>query len=243
MTYRSILGAGVGALLALGIVAAPNSALADTLTAGSSASAVSATFSVNASSGSLAPQAVASGKGPAAYDVTKNVPTLSKSQAVSFLTLSATAKTIKDKASSAGVQSGTIASAASASIGSITGKIASPLGTALTATATNLISSAHLTKTATKNTPAGAVSIGGLSIDSALFGVKKTYKGKPKPNFILYQNTDKTVTVYLNRQIKTTKAGKVTKISVSAVNLHVKNYVYQEQTLSGDLFLATSAAN
>jgi hypothetical protein len=35
----------------------------------------------------------------------------------------------------------------------------------------------------------------------------------------------------------------VTSISVSAVNLHVNKYTYSGQTVSGDLYLATSAAN
>jgi hypothetical protein len=243
MLPRSILALGAGALMALGAVIAPSSGLAAALAAGSSASAVSATFTVNTTAGSLAPQAVASGVGSAAYNKTVSVPSLTKRQAISLLTLVATAKTIKDTASSTGAKGGVIASTASASIDTITGKITTPLGTALTATATKLVSSAGLTKSAAKNTPSSAVSIGSLSINSSVFGVKKSYKGKPKPNFVLYQNKDKTVTVYLNRQITTTKAGKVVKVSVSAVNLHVAKYVYAGQTLSGDLFLATSAAN
>jgi len=228
------------ALACLGSFASP----AATLTAGSNASAISASFVVNGKAGALAPQALASGSAPPAYSKATSVPSLSKSQQFDILTLTGTGKNIKDTATGTAVTLGKITSKAGASIGSLTGTVGSPLGNVLTITGTKLVSSAGLAKTADKNTPTGTVSIGSLSINAPAFGISnKSYSGKPKPNFILYQSGDKKVTLYLNRQIKTTKSGKVTKISVSAVNLHIVDLETSGQTISGDLFLATGNAH
>lgn len=238
MQIRSTLGAACLALATLGSLAAP----AATVTAGSSASAVSASLLVNSKSGSLAPQVVASGSAPPAYTKTTKAASLSKSQTVDILTLSGTGNNIKDTVT--GTTSGTVTSKATSSVGSFTAKVDSPIGNALTASATNLVTTASMAKTASGNTPAGSVSIGSLSINAPLFGItNKTYTGKPKPNTILYQNNDKTVTLYLNRQIKTTSGGKVVKISVSAINLHIVKLSASGQTISGDVFLATGNAN
>ncbi|HEX4504706.1 MAG TPA: hypothetical protein VH722_03170, partial [Alphaproteobacteria bacterium] len=178
MQYRSTIGVRLGALVIFGITVAPSGSPAAVLTAGSNASALSAAFIVNGSSGSLARQAVAAGAAGPAYDKIVSLPSLTKSQSFGLLTLSATAKTVNDTASSAGARNGTIASAASASVGSISGKITSPLGVALTASATKLLSTAKLTKTSAENTPAATASIGGLSISSSVFRVHKKYAGK-----------------------------------------------------------------
>jgi hypothetical protein len=106
-----------------------------------------------------------------------------------------------------------------------------------------MVSSAGLTKTATKNTAVGSVAMTKFSIVSSVFGINKSYTGSPKANFILYQSKDKKVTLYLNRQITKTTGGKVTSISVSAVDLHVANFTYASQTVSGDFFLANSSAD
>ncbi len=241
MLSRSIITVAGITLSTLGTWGVPNASAAATLTAGSSASAASASFVVNGKAGKLAPQAVASGKAPPNYNKVVSVPTLQKSQTFDILTLSATANNVKDAASSTS-QTGAITSVSSASIDSLSGMITTPLGTALTMSGKKLVSSASLAK-ATKNTPAATVSLGSLTISSSAFGINKSYTGKPKPNFILYQNSDKSVTVYLNRQIKKTTSGNVTSISVSAVDLHVKNYSYAGQTVSGDLYVATSNAN
>lgn len=243
MPVHPVLNGTAIALAALATLAAPEAAKAATLTAGSSASAVSASFVVNGKSGTLAPQVQAAGSGTKAYSSTVSKPSLKASQTFDILTLSATINSIKDSASSAGPKSGTIASTSGAQIGSLSGTIGSPLGTALTASASKLVSSAGLTKTPTTNTATGAATITNFKITSSLFGVNKSYTGSPKPNTILYQSNDKKVTVYLNRQVTKTTAGKPTGIAVSAVNLHIANFSYSGQTISGDLYLATSNAN
>lgn len=243
MLHRLLSNSTGVALMALGTLAAPHAGKAATLTAGSSASAVSASFVVNGKTGKLAPQLVASGSGSTAYNSTVSKPSLKASQTFDILTLSATVNNIKDSASSAGAKAGTIASVSGAQIGSFSGTIGSPLGNALTASASKLVSSAGLTKTAATNTATGAATLTNLSIVSSFFGINKSYTGSPKPNTILYQSNDKTVTIYLNRQVKKSAGGKVASIAVSAVNLHIVNFQNSGQTISGDLYLASSNAN
>jgi hypothetical protein len=248
MQSRSILAATAVTFVGLGCLAATD-ATASTLTASSSASAASASFTVTGKSGTIKPQALASGSGSTGYSKTVSPAKLTPSGTFGILSLSGTVTNISDKASSAGANSGTIASTGSASIGSLSAKINSPLGTALTVTSGKITSSATLTKTATTNTPSTSVSITNFSIVSPFFGINKTFTGafsssdpKSMANYPLYQSTDGKVTVYLNYQVKKTTAGKVTGITVSAVDLHIVNFSYAGQTVSGDLALATSAA-
>ena len=242
MHFRPILTTACVALVALGSVTTTGTLMGATLSAESSASAVSAAFTVNGKSGKLAPQLPASGTGSTAYSKTVTKPSLSANQTFDILTLAAKLNSIKDTASSLGPRSGTIVSSSSAKIGSLSGTIGSPIGTALTASSSELVSSAKLVKATAKNTATGAATITNLSISSAFFGINKTYTGTPTPNTILYQSSDKKVTVYLNRQVTKSTSGKVTSVAVSAVNLHVVNFSYSGQTVSGDLYLATSGA-
>ena len=243
MQFRSTLAATAVVFACLGSMAAPHAVMAATLTAGSSASAASANFVVNGKSGKLAPQAQAAGAGSKAYSSTVSKPSLKASQAFDVLTLNATINKVEDIAASPGLKAGTVAPTASVSLGALSGTITSPLGTALTVSASNIASGATLTKTASKTTPVGSAALTKLSIVSSVFGINKSYTGSPKPNFVLYQSADKTVTVYLNRQITKTTGGKVTSIAVSAVDLHVVNFMYSRQTVSGDFYLATSSAD
>jgi hypothetical protein len=243
MQFSSLPTTAALLLTVAGTLAAPHAGMAAGLTGGSSSSAASATFIVNGSSGTLAPQLVASGTAPPAYSKMVTKATATANQTFSLLTLAATLHNIKDTASSTGLKSGTLVTASTASLGVPMGTIKSPLGTALTATATKLTSTATMKKTAAKNSPTGSATITGLKIVSSIFGIDATYTGSPKPNTILFQSKDKTVTVYLNREVTKSSGGKVKSLGVSAVNLHVANFTYQGQTVSGDLFLATSSAN
>jgi hypothetical protein len=244
MLYRSILTAAI-VLTASGLLAPQTTQAATTITGGSSASAASAIFVVNGKSGKLAPQFVASGIAPPAYtsSVTKGtVPPVS--QTFNILTLAATLDNLKDTATSVGLKSGTLATSSSAAFGLPTGTIKTVTGsTLLTVTATNLASSAAMTKTAAKNTPVGAAKITGLKIVSTAFGINKTFTGSPAANTILYQSKDKTVTIYLNRQITKSSGATVTSLTVSAVDLHIAKLSFAGQTVAGDLYLATSNAN
>ena len=84
--------------------------------------------------------------------------------------------------------------------------------------------------------------IGKITINSSLFGIKNvSTTGTPKPNTILYQNKDKSVTLIANYQVKTkttTNEGLV----VDAVALIIKNYSYGGFKFSGGLTLGTSSA-
>jgi hypothetical protein len=248
MQSRSILAATAVAFVGLGCLAATEATASTTLTAASSASAASASFTVTGKSGTIAPQALASGSGSAGYSKTVSPAKLTPSGTFGILSLSGTVNNVSDKASSAGATAGSIASTGSATIGSLSAKINSPLGTALTVTSGKITSSATLTKTATANTPSSSVSIVNLSIVSPFFGINKTFSGtfgnspKSMANYPLYQSKDGKVTVYLNYQVKKTTAGKVTGFTVSAVDLHVVNFSYAGQTVSGDLALATGSA-
>jgi len=232
---------------------APQHVQAATITAGSSANALSAALNVNGAASSLPNQAVASGTAPPKYTKAMNVPNYSKTASLSGLTVSVTAMNINDTASSAGLDAkGGLTAISGASIDSINATLSSPLGTALTVTAAKLVSGASFATTkAGVGTAKGSTSIGSLTINSALFGINNLKfplpstpnNHTPGANQILYNNSDNSVVLYLNRQTPKSTAGKVSSIAVSAVTLHVKNFKYSSFTISGDINVATSNAN
>jgi hypothetical protein len=239
--------------MAAGILSPAPHANAATITAGSSSNALSAVISVNGKSGSLPNQEVASGRAPPKYTSTKTVASYSKTASLCGLTVPAKGTNISDTASSAGIDSkGGLTAISGASIDSVSATLSSPFGTALTLSATKLVSGASFATTkAGVGTAKGSTSIGSLTINSALFGIKnlkfplpsKPTVHTPSINQILYHNSDNSVILYLNRQTTNSTAGKVSSIAVSAMTLYVKNFKYSGFTISGDINVATSNAN
>jgi hypothetical protein len=64
-------------------------------------------------------------------------------------------------------------------------------------------------------------------------GIDKTFSGTPKPNEVLYRNSDNTIVIYLNRQVRTIVAGKPAGIAVDAVDVQVRNFSLAGNTFSG----------
>jgi len=252
MLYRSILTAAV-VLTASGILAPQTIQAATTITGGSSANALSAVINVNGNASSLPNQAVASGKAPPKYTVPVSVPHYSKTASLSGLTGKVTATNVNDTASSAGIDAkGGLTTISGSSIDAVNATLSSPLGTALTVTAKSLVSNASFATTkAGATTAKGGTTIGSLVINSPLFGINnvkfptaaKPTVHTPTPGQILYQNSDKSVVLYLNQLTAPLKAGQASSVAVSAVVLHVKNFKYSAFTITGDINVATSNAN
>jgi hypothetical protein len=251
MLYRSILTAAV-VLTASGILA-PHAVQAATITGGSSADALSAVINVGGNASSLPNQAVASGKAPPKYNVPINVPHYSKTASLSGLTVKVTATNINDTASSAGLDAkGGLTTISGSSIDAVNAVLSSPLGTALTVTAKDLVSNARFATTkAGVTTATGGTTIGSLVINAPLFGITnvkfptaaKPTVHTPTPGQILYQSKDGTVKILLNQLTAPLKAGKASSVAVSAVVLLIKNYKADGLTVSGTINVASSNAN
>ncbi|HEX4506511.1 MAG TPA: hypothetical protein VH722_12325, partial [Alphaproteobacteria bacterium] len=85
--------------------------------------------------------------------------------------------------------------------------------------------------------------IGKVTINAPLLGLNnKTFSGSPTVNQVLYQSPDKSVTVYLNRQIETMAAGKPTSITVQAIAI-VFNKAVNQVSLGADIVVGASMAN
>lgn len=252
--YRNLFAAaGMAALFVSGIAAAktaPTPATSFSLQGNSSAAALNFTLTGAGAPINLINQVYASGTAaPNKYSKTTSISTYSINKTYGSGSVSlkvvGSAKKITSTASSAGVtKTGALTVTSSSSIGSFTATLSNPLlGTALTVVGNNVTSSASDAGTKLgKTAPTGSTKIGSITINSALFGIKNaTVKGTPKPNTVLYQNSDKSVRLIANYQVKS-KTSAVDKLTVDAVALIVKNYSYAGFTFSGGLTLGTSSA-
>jgi hypothetical protein len=88
----------------------------------------------------------------------------------------------------------------------------------------------------------GRVTISSLKVVVPVLGVNKTFSGTPKVNQILHQNSDKSVVIYLNRQVETKAAGKPTSIAVSAIDAEVHNLKLPGTTISGSIVVEPTFA-
>jgi hypothetical protein len=113
----------------------------------------------------------------------------------------------------------------------------------LTATASQIASSAAVSRTNT-GTPKikASVIITGLTLSSALLGIHiKNLTVSPKANQVLAKNANGTVEIIANYQIPIKTAGKVTGMVVNALDIHLQNFSYQSDKLSGDIAIANTA--
>jgi hypothetical protein len=87
------------------------------------------------------------------------------------------------------------------------------------------------------------LAIGKVTINAPLLGLNnKSFSGLPKVNQVLYQSPDKSVTIYLNRQIETMAAGQPTSITVDAIAV-VFNKAVNQASLGADIVVGTAMAN
>jgi len=218
-----------------------------TLSAASNAASFDATFTIDGNKTSLTNQVFASGKAPPAYSKTTTVPSYSKKETFSLLTLNANAQTLISTAKAISTAGGGLTSSSGGSIAGLSAVFSSPLGNALSISGTNIASTASFaaTKTAAPVIKA-TTTIGALTIDASGLGLKNklTFAGTPKPNQILYESADKkTIVITLNKQTVTKAAGKATSVTVDAVAIHIDNYTVAGHTISGDLELDPAMAN
>ncbi len=251
--YRNLFAsAGVAALFVSGIAVAKTAPVPLTsysLEGNSSAAALNFTLTGAGSPIKLINQVYASGTAaPNKYSKTTTVPSYAINKTygsdISSITIKGSAKTVTSTASSAGVtKTGALSVSSKSSISSFTATLTNPvLGTALSATGSNITSSAKNSGTkAGKTTATGTVKIGKVTLNSPLFGIKNaSYTGTPKPNTVLYVSKDKSVKLIANYQKTTTTSSSET-LLVDAVALIVKNYHNSGFTFSGEMTLGTSS--
>ncbi len=218
------------------------------LTASSSATILSGNVAIGSTNVVVPPQATAAGSGPPAYAARKTLKTYSTSIPLPVGTsLSVNTGALSDTASSAGIVGTAITAKAKSSASTVVFKLSNPFvsGT-VTVTAAKIVSSAAFT-TRTTGAPiaSGSASITTGSVDLSLFGLGvHTYSGAPKPNTVLYQSTDGTVTVYGNQHVIGHASGSnvATSITVNAIDVHLVNAHVLGQPFNGDLAAGTCVA-
>jgi hypothetical protein len=244
MVRTSLLSAAV----AISAITGP--ALADPLpsvsapTASSTAAVVDSVFVVNGKKTNPAPELSVSGSAPPTYDKKTERSTYAHTTKIAGgLTFTRSATKIESEASGHAAKATGVASKGEATVSGFAGKLTSPLGTLLTVTSGPVSTQATFTQTKAGVVKAqGAVKIGNLKIDAPVLGITKTFNGSPAPNKILYQNNDKSIIVYLNHQVVTKLAGKVTGITVQAVDVQVNNFTLGDTTFSGTLMVEPTSA-
>jgi hypothetical protein len=215
------------------------------LDADSTAAAVSAILTVGGQTSRLPLQVEAAGGAPPAYDKQTSVASLSKSvKLFGGVTLKADAKRLVSTAVSAGKVGTTILSTATSTIASTGLVVTSPAtGTLLTITSGEIKSHAAYHVLGKRSTVLGSSSIVSLVINAASLGVNNvTFSGTPTVNQILYQNSDQSLTVYLNAQMKTTLGDNATGLSVEAIDVHAVNLLVDGVPVSGDIAIGITSA-
>jgi hypothetical protein len=247
MLRNLLLSTAAAAILSA--VAGP--ALADTvapavpaLTASSSAAIVHLQFVVNGQKTDSGNEVPASGSAPPTYDKKTIRSTYAKStQILGGLTFDRSATSIQSIATGHAEAATGIAATGSATVGSFTGKLESPIGTLITVTTGKITSQASFTQTkAGVRTVKGAASLLKVKIDAPALGINKTYSGSPKPNQVLYHNSDNTIVIYLNRQITTKVSDKPTAIAVDALDVQINKLKFAGTTVSGSIAVAPTVA-
>jgi hypothetical protein len=229
------------------VAMARTSTAAVPLTAASSASAFNLSLNINGQKEALGNQVYAFGSAPPAYKSRTDLPSYSKTYTApgGSASIVASGGSIVSTASSAGPSGGQIVSGATSSAGTLKVTVSTILGDLITISSTGIVSHASFTKTrAGVGTPAGNANIGKLIINAPLLGINnKSFSGAPKPNQVLFQTPDKSVTIYLNRQTKTEVRGKPTSITIDAVDIVVSNSAIANTAVSAELVIGTAMAN
>jgi hypothetical protein len=218
--------------------------LATALTAGSTAAVVDLAFVVNGQKTNPGPELLVSGSAPPAYDKkTERSSYARTTKILGGLVFKRSATKVESVASGhANTATGAVSKGES-TVGGFSGTLSSPLGTLVTVTTGAVSTQAVFSRTKAGVSKAeGLVKIGNLKIDAPVLGINKTFSGSPAPNKVLYQNSDKSVVIYLNRQVETRSAGKLTGIAVEAVDVQIRNYKLAGNSFSGTIMVEPTLA-
>jgi hypothetical protein len=242
-----LLPAGAIAILSMSASPAfadPVASAVPALTASSSAAILNFQFVVNGKKTSSGNEVSAFGSAPPTYNKKTIRSTYAKStQILGGLTFDRSATSIQSIATGRAATATGIAATASATVGSFHGTLKSPLGTLMTVTTGRITSRAAFTQTkAGVRAVKGSTSLLSVKISAPALGINKTFSGTPKPNEVLYHNSDNSIVIYLNRQITTKVADKVTALAVDAVDVQIRNFNIAGSTISGTLTVAPTVA-
>jgi len=248
MSRYNMLTAGAVAIL----LAAAGPAFADTvsaaavpaLTGSSNAAILHLQVTVNGKKSDSGPELPATASAPPAYNKQTVKSTYKKStQILGGLTFDRSATGIVTAATGRAAAATGILTTASAEVHSFTGTLNSPLGKLITVTTGKIESEARFAQTkAGARSVQGRTSLLNVRIDSDALGIHKTYSGQPKPNTVLYHNSDNSLIIYLNRQITTTVAGKVAGLTVDGLDVLINNLKFAGQTVSGNIAVGPAVA-
>jgi hypothetical protein len=245
--FSQFMPAAVAAFSVLaGVAMAPPAMAAPPLVAASSAAAFNLSLNIDGQKQTLGNQVAASGSAPPAYKSSTSLPSYRKTYAgPAASSITVIGGSVTSSASSAGPSGGQITAVATSSMGEFDAAINTPLGALLTIHSNGVVSHAAFTRDRSGAVkPSGNATIGKLVIDGPLLGItRKAFSGSPKPNQILFQSPDKSVTVYLNRQTTTTAAGKPTSITIDALAIELSNSAVSGSSLSADVVLGSATAN
>lgn len=214
------------------------------LLAASNAAAFNMTLNLDGEKVALGNQIAAVGHAPPAYNSSTSLPSISKTyNSPAGASVSVSGGSIISTAKATQPSTTQIVSQGQNAIGSFRAVINTPLGALISITAGNVISRATYTLNRNDTRKAvGYADIGKVTINAPLLGINnKTFSGSPTVNQVLYQSPDKSVTVYLNRQIETMAAGKPTSITVDAIAVEFSKAVNQ-LSIGGDIVVGTAMA-
>lgn len=227
--------------------AAAGPALADSavpaLTGSSSAAVLHAKFSVNGNKTDYGPELLTTGTAPPAYDKKTVKSSYAKTSKSNGFTFYRSATGVQSAVTGHADTATGIATTGTTTINAAKAKLTSDFGTLVTVTTGKITAQSSFTQTkAGVRSVKGSTSLLNVHIDAPSFGFNKTYSGNPKPNQVLYHNSDNSVVIYLNRQITTTVGGTPSQLTVAAVDVEVTNYKFAGQTFSGTLLVAPTLA-
>lgn len=215
------------------------------LFAASNASAFNADVNLDGEKTAIGNQIAATGHAPPSYNSQNAVPSLSHTyNSPSGVSVILKTGSVTSIAKSAGPAFGQIKSLGQNSIGTLNVTVNTPLGALISITGGNIVSRA--TYILTKNNARKAIGycdIGKVTINAPLLGINnKSFSGSPKVNQVLFQSPDKSVTVYLNRQVETMARGKPTSVTVNAIAIVIDKAINQ-LSLGADVVIGNAMAN
>jgi hypothetical protein len=247
LRFSSLTPAAAAAVaIFAGVAVAPPSKAAVPLTAASSATGFDLALNLDGVKQNTGNQLHAAGSAPPSYNNTTTMPSFSKGFAgPAGSSASVSAGSVSSSASSAGPVSGSITAIGLFKAGTFNAGINTPLGALLSISASNVVSRSTFTKTRTGAVkPVGAASFGKVTISGPLLGIPtKSFSGPAKVNQVLFQSPDKSVTVYLNRQVTTGPVAKPTSISVDALAIVVDNKTIPMNAVSAEVVMGATMAN
>jgi hypothetical protein len=243
-----LLSAGAVAMLS----AAASPALAESspaaavpaLTGSSSAAIVHLIFVVNGKKSDSGAELPAAGSAPPTYDKKTIKSSYAKTTDVlDGIVFKRSATSVDTVATGHAATATGVVATASATVSSFHGTLTSPLGTLVTVTTGKISSHSAFSQTkAGVRTAKGGTSLVSVHIDAPVLGINKTYTGTPKVNEVLFHNSDNSVIIYLNRQITTTTAGKVSGLTVDAIDVQINKYKLAGNTISGSITVGPTTA-